>query len=708
MYRSRRAIRLKRRGLSPQKIVFIYVLVFFMVSWHQADRLADWFDNVALAHPHQGHISQIAFTCSAFLTDNIAPYGPRQLHYIEDLFFDLLAIPLGLEETETAYPTTIRTTTDFNATTPPTGPATSQNQDNQAPGLLKMTTERTEMVLGDDSTLKSAPGSSLIASLPPSEPQSPQAGTTMTAEIKIFNPARVLLLGDSMMLEGIGPPLQRELKKNKGLTVIREGRYGTGLARLDAFDWLAYFQQMLTRYQPDIVIITIGANDTQDMVVEGRRLNVGQEEWNSIYRQRVAELLSRATALGVPVLWVGLPIMGQEPYGTRVANINEQARKVCMDTSGCLFWESWQAVSGPAGEYTAFLPDSQGKQVRVRARDAIHLTERGGRIMAEKFLKDLASWVDFKQPETETTSPSPAPVADFTPPTSTSTVAPSAGERDEGQENKGVEKFEGYESLEFKGKLPAGIEELSFYSELRQKQTTTLLIKPDQTQGPWPVVFLLHGAWDGPRSWLNKVGPKTLVRLSEDLGLMLVLPEGEPLGWYVDGKKAKIESFLVQELYPKIMSLPGVDHLRVGLTGLSMGGHGALSFNLKYPELFQAASSMSGVLDLEAHAGNSHSLNKKMGLSEALGPAGTGGINWRPHSVRSLTEASPEFWTGRPLLLTVGLDDTLTLEENRAYHRYLKDSGLDHVYIEEPGGHNWDYWTAMLPVHLKFMNEKLR
>lgn len=40
----------------------------------------------------------------------------------------------------------------------------------------------------------------------------------------------VLLVGDSMMMEGFGPVLQRTLRKRPDLEVVREGKYSTGSA----------------------------------------------------------------------------------------------------------------------------------------------------------------------------------------------------------------------------------------------------------------------------------------------------------------------------------------------------------------------------------------------------------------------------------------------------------------------------------------------
>ena len=685
-------MRLKRRGLSPAKISMVYVIALFLVAWHQAGQLAGWFNNVALSH--EGAISEAAFSAAIFLEEDIAPYGPNQLNQGEDWVVDFFASFLNEKKVEA-----------------PASPVTQQaNEESQEAATtptsdyLEALNPRAPKVPSDTLIIKPPLRDPVVVASPPSEEGLSQLPVepVKTPETSAKLVSNILLLGDSMMLEGLGPPLQRELKKIPGLTVKRHGRYGTGLARLDTFDWLSYFGQMLDTYNPGLVIITLGANDTQDIVIDGRRLHVGQKSWNEVYAQRVAALLQIASERNVIVIWVGLPIMGQEPYGSRAANINKQTQMVCDRTAGCRFWDAWLSVADEKGKYSVYLPDGQGKTIRARSKDAIHLTESGGRIMATQFLDDLKKWVDFtpkapskdkvKNETTNNNGAKPQPKASLS-------IAPSAGEGD--TESSVV-----------------GLEKINFFSEIRQKNTPLILVRPSaeandgSSGGPWPVVFMLHGAWDGPQTWVNNMGADALVELANEFNILLVLPDGEPFGWYLDGQETKIESFLVDELLPAILSRPEADKTRVGILGLSMGGHGALSLALKHPSIFKAAGSMSGVLDLTAHAGGgkNRSLDAQLGLDKVLGPAGAQGERWKASSVRGLTESlgQTEGWGQRPLIISVGLEDHLTLAENKAYHQLLLKQNQEHIYIEEIGGHSWDFWSAQVPIHLEFISKKLR
>lgn len=95
----------------------------------------------------------------------------------------------------------------------------------------------------------------------------------------------VLLVGDSMMMEGFGPVLQRTLRKRPDLEVVREGKYSTGLSRQDYFDWPAQLEKLVGKYNPDMVVICMGANDPQDIIDENRkRHHADSESWKTIYR----------------------------------------------------------------------------------------------------------------------------------------------------------------------------------------------------------------------------------------------------------------------------------------------------------------------------------------------------------------------------------------------------------------------------------------
>jgi S-formylglutathione hydrolase FrmB len=143
------------------------------------------------------------------------------------------------------------------------------------------------------------------------------------------------------------------------------------------------------------------------------------------------------------------------------------------------------------------------------------------------------------------------------------------------------------------------------------------------------------------------------------------------------------------------------------ITGLSMGGHGAITLSAKHPELFIAAGSMSGVMNIDTRMwkvpAEFRSLRQE-GQKVMLGD-----INYdAPFSEFTAVGLTDKIKAnGLALILDCGVDDFL-IDTNRQMHQLLLENGTPHEYIERPGAHTWPYWTEALPVHLLFFDKYLK
>ena len=108
--------------------------------------------------------------------------------------------------------------------------------------------------------------------------------------------------------------------------------------------------------------------------------------------------------------------------------------------------------------------------------------------------------------------------------------------------------------------------------------------------------------------WLSKTPDKMLLQnLADQYNLIIVTPEGETLSGYLDSpvqKDNQFETYITKEVIEKIDNTYRTIRDRKGrvITGLSMGGHGALYLSARHPDLYCAAGSMSGALDLDRNA----------------------------------------------------------------------------------------------------------
>jgi len=230
----------------------------------------------------------------------------------------------------------------------------------------------------------------------------------------------------------------------------------------------------------------------------------------------------------------------------------------------------------------------------------------------------------------------------------------------------------------------------------------------------YPVLYLLHGANGHFADWLNKTPDKQLLhRLADQYNLIIVLPEGETFSFYLNSPvnpASQFETHLTKEVLPKIDQTYRTVAEGKGrvIAGLSMDGHGALYLAARHPELYAAAGSMSGALDLQ-------SFNRKVSPADAavraklwapiLGSEADNPERFAANSVVNLVEQLKS--AGMPLLIDCGVDDGL-LDINREVHRRLLYSHTPHEYTERPGAHTWDYWQNALPYQVLFLAAVLK
>ncbi|MFH1136069.1 MAG: DUF459 domain-containing protein [Pseudomonadota bacterium] len=677
--------------MTPVKVVFIYFLTFALVCVHEIDRIVGWVENICLdwaAAPMVLDYCRDVRTAAEFLgldliIDEENKFISRTITRPAAEFFDRKGerrVARGLVQAET-----VPGAPPSGATTPGAGPAPPGEQE-------KLNRLSRPIIPPPSLPPEEAPPEKPILSpetpaAPPVSPP-PTGGKPEKKKIKT-----VLIVGDSMILEGFGPALQRELSRREGLEVIREGRHSTGLSRPDYFDWPPHLEEILDLNQPDLLVISLGANDAQDILDENRKRHfVGTEGWNRIYAERAGLLLKAARDRGVLTFWVGLPIMGLEKYAAMIAGMNALVETTCREFDNCHFLDSWNVLADENGAYSNFLRNPAGEHVRVRAKDKIHLTPDGGRLMVDYFMKNAEAVADLSGFAEAEADPGTAagPVLD---------AAAGTAARPAGAPPSAVAPAPRSEK--------AAVQLKSLFSQARGKMTQYYVYTPQTSpNGPadFPVLYLLHGAWDDYRAWEARAGD-LLAELSGKLGLIIVLPDGDPFGWYADSpfdKNNMIETYLIKELIPAVEGGRPVQAGRRGIEGLSMGGHGAMVLALRNPGTFISAGSMSGVLDITRHP-------RQWELRRVFGPFGEENLGlWRDHSALFLSRNRREELKKLQIMVAVSTGDDWTLEDNRLFHQELEGQGIAHEYFEGPGTHDWAFWKRRLPLHLTFHAKALR
>ena len=247
----------------------------------------------------------------------------------------------------------------------------------------------------------------------------------------------------------------------------------------------------------------------------------------------------------------------------------------------------------------------------------------------------------------------------------------------------------------------ASVDTILIYSNSMHKNVKCVVIKPagyEDEKQRFPVLYLLHG-WSGDYSnWVLKV-PALLQEVDES-GCMVVCPDGAYNSWYFDSPvdtNIRYETNVALEIPAYIDA-----HYRTianrkarAITGLSMGGHGALYLAIRHEDVFGAAGSMSGGVDFRPFPDS-------WDIKKVLGDYSTHADNWNRNVVVDLVDSLHN--GDLKLIMDCGVGDFF-LQVNRDLHQKLLAAKIDHDYIERPGEHNWDYWSNSIKYQLLFFHD---
>jgi hypothetical protein len=188
----------------------------------------------------------------------------------------------------------------------------------------------------------------------------------------------VVEIGDSLG-EDLGFGLSDVLRGVDGVELVQAAKGNSGLVQPQYYDWPKHLSQLLTQYQPDVVVVFIGANDVQDFYVDGILQQFGTAGWEQAYAQRVATMMDEATDAGAKMLWVGMPIMKSATFSSSMEKLNTIYEAQAGSHPSVTYFSSWDLFTDGAGRY-AGTRVVDGETIVLRTPDGIHVTfGNGGR-----------------------------------------------------------------------------------------------------------------------------------------------------------------------------------------------------------------------------------------------------------------------------------------------------------------------------------------
>jgi S-formylglutathione hydrolase len=227
------------------------------------------------------------------------------------------------------------------------------------------------------------------------------------------------------------------------------------------------------------------------------------------------------------------------------------------------------------------------------------------------------------------------------------------------------------------------------------------VFSPDR-QGPVPALLFLAGLTCTEETFAIKAGAQ---RLAAELGLALVTPDtspretgipdatgdwefGEGAGFWLDATEAPyagrfgMESVVSRELPALLAEHFGIDTTRLGLSGHSMGGHGALTLALRHPGRFRALSAFAPIVAPTQVPWGQKALPRYLGNDQSA---------WRAHDATALIEDGHRF--NGAILIDQGADDAFLTEQLRPglFQTACSAAGQP-LQLRMQAGYDHSYW----------------
>ena len=229
----------------------------------------------------------------------------------------------------------------------------------------------------------------------------------------------------------------------------------------------------------------------------------------------------------------------------------------------------------------------------------------------------------------------------------------------------------------------------------------------------YPVLYFLHGLGDNEQTLFKGGGWDLIEDLREKKQIsdfLVVAPEGKR-SFYINSADGRVRysDFFVRELIPYIESHYSVRRERSAraISGVSMGGYGALRFAFAYPELFSSVSAQSAALIAESprQTATSPMPTQLNGLLGAVFGNPVDTRHWDQNSpfVLAKRNRAQIRTSGLSIYFNCGRDDEFGFEKGAAeLHRQLQAEGIQHEYHLYPGNHGAEYFLAHLGEVMEF------
>lgn len=228
----------------------------------------------------------------------------------------------------------------------------------------------------------------------------------------------------------------------------------------------------------------------------------------------------------------------------------------------------------------------------------------------------------------------------------------------------------------------------------------------------YPVLYFLHGLGDNEQTLFNSGGWTLLddLRRQHKIGdFVIVAPEGRR-SFYINSADGSVRygDFFLREFIPYIESNYRIRHGREAraISGISMGGYGALRFAFANPEIFSAVSAQSAALITTSPKELNAAARAGAPLARVLAAVFGNPIDashWNDNNPLVLAKRNSTGVRKLAIYFNCGQDDNYGFEEGAAaLHQILEKEGIKHEHHLYPGDHSLAYFLAHFAQVMEF------
>jgi enterochelin esterase-like enzyme len=209
---------------------------------------------------------------------------------------------------------------------------------------------------------------------------------------------------------------------------------------------------------------------------------------------------------------------------------------------------------------------------------------------------------------------------------------------------------------------------------------------------PRPLLVLLHGRNGNGHDWMD---PRIYdaVAAQGKRAPIIAAPDGDDHSYWHNRAGGDYESYVVDEVIPRVIREFHADPHRIAIGGISMGGFGALDIARLNPGLFCAVGAHSPAI---WHTGG-----------ETAPGAFDDAADFERHDVLQAATDAPGPYLGKPVWVDAGDRDPFRHTGLDEFADQLRAHGADIEFHIWPGEHNGDYWHAHFDDYLRFYSRAL-